>query len=81
MDIGWERTWGTGTRRVWVSAAGACRRAGESYDGVGILDGNTFVVGWGKGIGVVVYHSTASGGLTGKSAVSQGMGSEILVRK
>ena len=56
--------------------------SGESYSGVGMLDGDTFVVGWGQGVGVVVYH-LAGGSLTGRFASpgTSGIGSETLARK
>jgi hypothetical protein len=57
-------------------------KSGESYSGVGIREGNQFVVGWGPGVSVVAY--TDSGGkLNGKWAAPGGtaLGSETLAKK
>jgi hypothetical protein len=58
--------------------------SGTGYSGVGILDGDTFIVGWGiagKGAGVVDYKVSGPT-LTGKWAVPGGttLGSEVLER-
>lgn len=74
--------------KVTITPKGALRTvhwaltSGESYSGVGILDGDLFVVGWGSGVGVAVYHTAASG-LSGRAAGAgaQGIGSEVLARK
>jgi hypothetical protein len=55
---------------------------GGGYSGVGILDGDTFIVGWGlggKGAGVVDYKVSGPT-LTGKWAIpgGTGLGSEVL---
>ena len=74
--------------KVTITPKGAVRTvtwtltSGESYSGVGMLDGDVFTVGWGKGVGVAVYHSTPNG-LSGKAAgpAADGITSEVLARK
>jgi hypothetical protein len=73
---------------VTITPAGALHtvqwtlKSGESYSGVGIREGNHFVVGWGDGASVVVY-TDAAGKLNGRWAASGGtaLGSETLARK
>lgn len=73
---------------VTITPKGALRTvrwkltSGESYSGVGILDGDVFVVGWGSGVGVAVY-SKAESGLSGRAAepAAEGIGNEVLARK
>ncbi len=73
---------------VAITTKGAVRTvkwtltSGESYSGVGILDGDVFTVGWGPNVGVVVYHKSGSG-LSGRAAgpAADGIGSEVLARK
>lgn len=57
-------------------------KGGESYSGVGVREGNHFVVGWGPGVSVVAY-TDAAGKLNGKWAQPGGntLGSETLARK
>ncbi len=66
-----------------VHKVGWALTSGEKYSGVGILEGSTFVVGWGIGgsAGVVVY-TRAGTGLSGKWAMptSNSLGSETLAR-
>ncbi|HMR05881.1 MAG TPA: hypothetical protein PKA88_08885 [Polyangiaceae bacterium] len=57
--------------------------SGEKYSGIGILEGKTFVVGWGIGgsAGVVLYKSSGTG-LDGKWATpgNTAVGTETLAR-
>ncbi len=66
-----------------VHKVGWALTSGEKYSGVGILEGSTFVVGWGIGgsAGVVLY-SRAGTGLSGKWAMptSTSLGSETLAK-
>lgn len=74
---------------VTITPKGALRMvrwsltSGESYAGVGILDGDKFVVGWGTNAGAVVYHTAPGSGLTGRFASPgvDGIGNEVLARK
>jgi hypothetical protein len=56
--------------------------SGESYSGVGLREGNHFVVGWGPGASVVVY-TDVGGKLTGKWASPGGsaLGNETLAKQ
>lgn len=79
---------GTYHGRVTITPNGVLRTvkwsltSRESYSGVGILDGNVFTVGWGTGVGVAVYHKTASG-LSGRvsGSAAKGVSTEVLARK
>lgn len=74
--------------KVAIKVRGAVRdvrwtlTSGESYSGVGILDGDLFIVGWGRGTGAVVYRDAAGKGLHGRFALPgvEGIGSETLAR-
>jgi hypothetical protein len=56
--------------------------SGESYSGVGVREGNHFIVGWGPCVSVVAY-TDVGGKLTGRWAQAGGnaLGSETLARK